>query len=303
MARRAAQKEHRQQFSGIAVGEHKTRAGKFLLATALASVLLTGCIQTAGDFGRPQQGFTQDVLLPFTGMVSARVRGEPSSFYALTEDEKELRNRAWNFLMPETDAPKGTWQQDHLAFHRILPQRSPDITLYHRTIMGGPQFGTLIGDSPIVRRIANPAGSFSSLVSRYNRVRDSITADHALVPYFKLTATQVVQADHIRARSLGHIANLTDEQRKEALERICENALIIARVNWAFFDRAAQYRYSLEHLLVEGPEREAIPAERTLMAFEQDIGRFTKDTHMPAQCIREAEMPPVLTPRPLVRKG
>lgn len=275
--------------------------------TALLSVLvtlpLTGCLNTTGDFGRAQKGFTEDVLLPFTGTVSGRLRGEPVSFYALTEDEKELRNRAWNFLMPEKDAPAGTWQQDHQSFYHILPPREPDITLYHRTIMGGPQFGTQIGDSPIARRVSNPAGSFTSLVSRYNRVRDRVMADHALIPYFKLIANQVTQADHVRSKSLEHVGNLTEEQRSEAQARMCENALIIARVNWAFFDKAEQYRYSLEHLMVEGPEREAIPAERTLMAYENDIGKFTRDTHIPASCMRDAEMPPVLTPRPLVRKG
>lgn len=272
------------------------------LATMLAIPLLA-CTPTTGDFGRPQSGFTQDVLLPYHGMVSARMRGEPSSYYAFTEDEKELRNRAWNFLMPESDAPKGTWQDRHSAFHRIIPPREHDITLFHRTIMGGPQFGAR-NDSPILRRQANPGHAFSSLVSRYNRVKDTITADHALVPYFKLVASQVTQADHVRARALGRVGHLTEEQRTEALERICENALIIARVNWSFYDRAAQYRYSLEHLLVEGPEREAIPSERTLMAFEADIGRFTKGAmSLPSHCLREVEMPPVLKPRPLIRKG
>lgn len=274
------------------------------LIAALVSVApLAGCVHDTGDFGRPRPGFTQDVLLPFTGTVAARYRGEPASFYALTEDEKVLRNRAWNFLMPEANAPRGAWQEHHLAFHKVLTQREPDITLYHRTIMGGPQFGTAVGDSPIWRRTMDPEGSFRSLVSRYNRVKQSIEADHALMPHFKLVAAQVTQADHTRARALGHVGNLTEEQRKEALERICENALIIARVNWAFYDKAAQYRYSLEHLLVEGPEREAIPSERSLMAFEQDIGGFTKGTVLPPQCLREAEMPPVLAPRPLVRKG
>jgi len=274
-----------------------------LALAGLLALPLAGCITTTGDFGRPQKGFTDDVLLPFTGLASARMRGEPASTYALTEDEKELRSRAWNFLLPEKDAPTGAFQHDRMSFHKILPPREPDLTLYHRTIMGGPQYGTWAGDSPIARRVSNPGGSFVSLVSRYNRVRDSISADHQLVPYFKLIANQVVQADHARERSLGHVANLTEEQRSEALLRICENAMIIARVNWAFVDRAAQYRYSLEHLMVEGPEREAIPAERTLMAFEKDIGGFTRDTHLPGQCRREAEMPPVMAPMPLVRKG
>lgn len=279
------------------------RTASLITTLGLTGIFLAGCIQQTGDFGRPHKGFSENVLYPFTGSIAAKMRSEPSSSYALTEDEKELRNRAWNFLMPETDAPKGAWHQDHTAFYRVLPPRTPDVTLYHRTIMGGPQFGTWIGDSPNWRRITNPEGAFRSLVSRYNRVRDSITTDHALIPYFKLTASQVVQADHVRVRSLAHVGHLTDEQRDNALARVCENAMIIARVNWAFFDRAGQYRYSLEHLLVEGPEREAIPAERTLMAYEQDIGGFTKDTVIPAHCLRDVEMPAVLRPRPLVRKG
>jgi len=39
------------------------------------------------------------------------------------------------------------------------------------------------------------------------------------------------------------------------------------------------------------------------MAFEQDIGAFTKGAMLPQPCLRQAEMPPVLAPRPLVRKG
>lgn len=274
-----------------------------LVSPVLAGLVLLplfGCMPTTGDFGRPQPGFTNDVLLPYTGMMAARGRGEPASVYAYTEDEKVLRNRAWKFLMPETDAPKLAWQERHLAYHRLLPPREHDVTLYHRTIMGGPQFGAGVGDSPGWRRHTNPGHAFNSLVSRYNRVRDSITSDHALVPYFRQVAAQVTQADHVRARSLDRVGHLTAEQRNEALERICENALLIARVNWAFYDRAAQYRYSLEHLLVEGPEREAVPAERTLMAFEADIGQFTKGVVLPSPC--QAEMPPVMVAKPLVRK-
>lgn len=271
-----------------------------LLGSAFA---LTGCYSTTGDFGRPKAGYTQDVLLPFTGAVAAKLRDEPSSLYAFTEDEKELRNRAWVFLNVEEKAPRMSWWEHHGAFHRLIPPRESDITLFHRTQMGGPEFGTLVGDSPIVRRAMNPGHAFRSLTSRYNVVRDRITQDHALVPHFKLIAAQVQQADHVRLNALRHVGQLTDEQASEARARVCENALIIARVNWAFFDRAAQYRYSLEHLLIEGPERESIPAERTLMAFESDIGRFTRDTVISPDCLPEAPMPPPLAARPLVRKG
>jgi len=272
-----------------------------------ATLLLGGCYQTTGDFGRPTQGVWENTVLPFTGTVSAKMRGEHASWYALTEDEKDLRNRAWRFLNPEQDAPPLTAYLDSFAFHRILPQREFDVTLYHRTVMGGPHLGAWVGDSPTLRATIGTGyggGGFRSLTSRYNRTRDVIMQDHALVPHFKLAAHQVVEADRVRAKALDHVAHLTEEQRREAIARICENALIIARVTWAFTDRAAQYRYSLEHLLIEGPEREAIPAERTLMAFEQDIAQYQKGVQMPPLCAEErAELPPVVKPGPLVRKG
>jgi hypothetical protein len=241
------------------------------LALALA---LGGCLQATGDFGRPQRGFLEDKVLPLGGTVSAKLRGEPASFYALTEDEKDLRNRAWRFLTGESNGPVLTQYQDHYAYHRVLPPRSFDVTLYHRSIMGGPHLGAIVGDSPTARALIGP-GDFRSLTSRYNRVRDSISTDHALIPYFKLVA----------------------------IARVCENALIVARVHWAFHDRAEMYRYSLEHLLVEGPEREAIPAERTLMAFENDLGRFRKEGGIiPPGCLAPVDLPPVIEARPLVRK-
>jgi hypothetical protein len=271
----------------------------FILAGAMG-LALSGC--SAGDFGRPQQGVWENSILPTIGVAAARSRGEPASWYALTEDEKELRNRAWNFLMPEADAPLLTRIEDQLAFHRLLPPRGEDVTLFHRTVMGGPQFSGGVGYSPGLRMLTGME-KFRSLTSRYNRVRDVIMADHALIPNFKQVAAQVTQADHVRTRSLDHIAHLTEEQRSEAMSRICENALIIARVQWAYHDRAAQYRYALEHLLVEGPEREAIPAERTLMAFEADIGRFRKETVDAKACNGPVDLPMPLEPRPLVRKG
>ncbi|MBN8532672.1 MAG: hypothetical protein J0L51_01155 [Rhizobiales bacterium] len=286
-------------------GRDKFRVKKHGILGILFGTLglaLSGCYTATGDFGRPVQGVWENSILPTAGMFSARLRGEPSSWYALTEDEKELRNRAWLFLMPETDAPSLTQLQDHFGYHRLLPPRDFDITLYHRTIMGGPYLGGMVGYSPTLR-VWTGGQSFRSLTSRYNRTRDVITADHAMVPHFKLIAAQVIQADHVRAKALHHVPNLTAEQKNEAIQRICENALIISRVHWAFHDRAAQYRYSLEHLLVEGPEREAIPAERTLMAFEADIGRFRKGTMIPSACTEPVELPAPLEPRPLVRKG
>lgn len=271
---------------------------------ALAAILalpLFGCSAT-GDFGRPRHGFVEEKLLPFTGSISARMWGQPSSLYALTEDEKDLRTRAWHFLVPEQDAPLATRLQDHAAFHRLLPQRSADATLFHRTIMGGPFLGAEVGDSPTLRAAA-PYTHYSSLSSRYNRVRDAIGQDHGLIAPFRQNAAQVIQADHVRLKAMDALEGITAEQRAEGMARICENAAIIARVHWAFYDRAEQYRYSLEHLVVEGPQREAIPAERSLMAFERDIGGLSQNIPPATACGEAEALPPALKPRPLTRKG
>jgi len=285
-------------------GSTPIKAARLLSGAALLALSgsLAGCYKGTGDFGRPGHGIVETRLLPFAGLLSATAQGEPASIYALTEDEKELRRRAWHFLVPEQDAPLLARLQDEMAFYRLLPAREPDITLYHRTIMGGPQLGATIGSSPILRAATGGDG-FASLTSRYNRVKDNISIDHQLVPSFKLVAAQVREADHLRAMSFAAVQNLSEEQRSQAQQRICENALITARVTWAFHDRAAQYRYALEHLLVEGPEREAIPAERSLMAFEADIGRFQKDITSARNCETPVDLPPRLEARPLVRKG
>lgn len=281
----------------------KIQARSFGLVSLALLMPLVGCTPT-GDFGRPHQGVLEQKILPFTGSISAKLRGQPTSLYALTEDEKDMRARAWHFLMPEHDAPSLTQLEDYAAYHRLLPERAPDVTLFHRTIMGGATTGLANVDSPILRASA-PYGHFASLTSRYHRVRDAIVRDHGLIPPFRRVAAQVVQADHTRFKALDTIHEVTQEQRSEALARICENAAIIHRVHWAFYDRAEQYRYSLEHLVIEGPEREAIPAERSLIAFERDIGQMGQmmTPVLGAGCQSDTSAPPALQPRPLSRKG
>jgi hypothetical protein len=61
-------------------------------------VLLGSCAQE-GDFGRPKAG-AWNSLVETTGTLAARERGEPSSQFPLTDEERTLRDRAWRFLMP-----------------------------------------------------------------------------------------------------------------------------------------------------------------------------------------------------------
>ncbi len=271
----------------------------------LLVLALAGCART-GDFGRPRAGFDNDTVLPMAGTLSAWMRGQPASFYAHTEAEKELRARAWHFLMPEDETSEPFFARDNLIADRVLPARNVDTALYHRTLMGGSALDGWVNNTPRLRRLLNPH-AFRSLVSRYHRVRDDIAEDHQLIAPFEQAAQAVVQADTARHKAFGHVSDVTEEQRAQAQARICENGALIARVHWEYFDRAAQYRYALEHLLIEGPEPQAIAAERALLAFEAEIARFTASArraglYCPVQGIAPA-LPLVQKPRPLVRKG
>src|SRR4051812_43878224 len=80
-----------------------------VLPAALAAAL-SACAET-GDFGRPKASVWNDVVLPVTGSISAQARGEAVSSYPFTDDEDELRRRAWRFIAP---AHERSW------FERIL---------------------------------------------------------------------------------------------------------------------------------------------------------------------------------------
>lgn len=214
----------------------------------LLAVPLAACNATTGDFGRPQPGAFQSSV---ESAIGPAIVGDKASRFALTEDEKELRARAWRFLVPDADRTAFEQLFERLHVVRLLPTHGPlDVTAFHRLLL---------------------RPEFRSLVSRYLRLREAIDADHALIYPFRLTAVHVRQADGVRDRALDHVGQLSGDDEAQAVARICENAAIIARVHRALFDRAAQYRYALEHLLIEGPEREAILVERSLGALEADL--------------------------------
>jgi hypothetical protein len=63
------------------------------------ALLLASCAET-GDFGRQKPGFWQDTVVPAMGRSAAYARDEPVAWGLLTDDEQELRRRAWHFVMP-----------------------------------------------------------------------------------------------------------------------------------------------------------------------------------------------------------
>jgi hypothetical protein len=210
---------------------------------ALLAFALAGCIET-GDLGRPKPSALNEIFLPSAGSLAAQVRGEPVSLYVYTDDERELRDRAWRFLMP---AHERSWFDAiiNLVRTRVLPAelQPGDRGTYYHALVGEP---------------------FRSPASRYRRLSEDAVADLKLIGPFAAVAVRVIAADAVRLRGLAHVRDLAEVQVEDALARVAENRCLIAWVRYETLARLDAYRYALERLLIEAPQGEAVAAERSL---------------------------------------
>jgi hypothetical protein len=212
-------------------------------------VLLAACTRNdTGDFGRRPDNFVTGTALPSAGLVASWWRGEPTSLYPFTDDEIEMRDRAWRFLMPAHD--KANLQQAiaELAYTRVLPPiPHSGRNHYHLLLM---------------------AEDYRSVASRYAKIGQDVEADRLLMVPFSQAAAKVCAADRVRALALNDVKDLSHRQREQAIARIAENRMLIDWVRRDMRDKAAAYRYALEHISIEAPMREAIRSEQALLALE-----------------------------------
>ena len=282
------------------MAQTNTRRAFRRLAVLVSALLLGGCVET-GDFGRPRPSIWNDGLT-FTGSLVAGVRGEYFSSNPLTNDERELRDRAFRYLMPAATHSAFEAALANVVRTRFLPRDllPVDATAYYRALL---------------------APSFRSPTSRYRQISDDIYADRALLNPFHTLAGQVLSADLVRGKTMSHVVDLHSVERAEAIARMVENVGLIAWVREALAIRICQYHYAVEHLTVAAPQADAVPVERMLKALEQefnmlerlDIGPLVGGEKqaqtgpwvrpLPACRAIVYALPDVVAVRPLVRKG
>jgi hypothetical protein len=173
----------------------------------------------------------------------------------LTDDERELRDRAWRFLMPAHEKAIFQRQVAELARTRILP-REPvidDERAYLRPLRWSR------GQSP---------------APLFNRIGEDAGADRALITPFVARARAVLRSDEARLQLMTQAGSLDEFQARSATARVKENRCLIAWVYAAAIRRAGDYRHALEQLAIEAPQVEAIRAERDVVALEAALGEF-----------------------------
>lgn len=209
---------------------------------------LPACTATDGDLGRPRPTVWTQLIAPETGFLSAAGRGEAASYFRLTDDEEQLRDRAWRFVMPGHERSVFQGEVSNLAHFRILPvsAQSTDVSDYFRALT---------------------SMSFASQASRYNRLAEDANADRLLVGPFRANAMRVVNMDRVRMRTAEASPDVVPAKQEPAMARVVENEGLIFWVCERLDFRIRSYRYALANLVVEMPSREAVRAERAIMAL------------------------------------
>lgn len=219
-----------------------------LLAACAAALSLSACTQT-GDFGRKRPNVINDTLLPLAGTASAYARSEPVSLYRMTDSENEMRDLAWGVVMPPLE---NQWRERvfaELKRTRILPANRfrIDKSFYVKALL---------------------STDFRSSRARYDRLIEDVVADtHRIEPFFAM-ASNVDRDDRVREKALAVVPEVTLRERENALARIEENGMMIAWVRVSFEERLLAYRYALDRLVLETPDRASVEAEAAIRAFE-----------------------------------
>ncbi len=206
-----------------------------------------------GDFGRPTPSIWTSTILPAAGFASGAARGEPPSLFALTDDEQQMRDRAWRYIMPAHEKSYFYRVLGELARTHVLPKEAlvPDPTIYKRAIWA----------------------TTASPVSRYRRLTDDIDADRALIPPFAAVTARVEAADDIRRGAMRHLS-VQGYERENAELRLAENVGLSIWVCELIAQRIEAYDVALNGLVVEVPHKIAVESERALTRLKQDAAAF-----------------------------
>jgi hypothetical protein len=257
------------------------------IAGAVLLLAVTGACAERGDFGRVKTHSTWNDILTETGAIAASIRREPVSLYSFTDDEKELRDRAWRFLVPAHEFAWFERALGDLSAKRVLPPGIPgaDPTVYHRA---------LLSDGAV-----SPA-------SRYRRLGEDAAADARLLPALTAVANRVLAADGVRLKTLNYAQHVEPVDVANAHARVAENRCLVAWVVFGLEGRIANYRHALEHLVIETPQAHAIPAERSvtfLAGQARLLDRFAVPPLDSGACGGEVIAPVPAGPVPVVAKG
>ncbi len=229
-------------------GRERTTSFAVLFAAAFLS---GGCVLN-GDFERIRPELVGDNMHDWVGRDAVRGIGGPVSEFRTTDQERELRDRAYALIEPPYN--RGRWEsvlREYGFFNNPERPEPFDRTEY------------LYKLHKVYRH--SEASAYAQIVT------DTRNDVDRLQPFFAV-AGRVTDMDRRRKESLAHVSNLNPREHGNAIARNKENAAIIAWVCAALKQRTMSYRYALERLVVAVPSAGAAEADRAigLLATRRD---------------------------------
>ncbi|MBU1304613.1 MAG: hypothetical protein KKF33_03715 [Alphaproteobacteria bacterium] len=235
------------------------RACLRVLSMVVLAGLAAACVaRPTGDFGRATPGLLHDTAMPMAGNMLASARKEPVSRFNVTDQEEEMHDRVWRFLV----APHAKdWLFDsavELQRTRIIPPKDESYRTdrYYRWLK---------------------STQYQSSRTRYSTVGSHATIDIETLPTTFAAICAVIAVDQQRAAALGTLApQLPPTAGEDVTARKAENNAYIA-----WFVRALNYRYqsydfALDSLLVETPHEQSIAVDETLRRLDVFVGRANR---------------------------
>lgn len=220
---------------------------KRIAAFFLASLMLLGgpgaSAHEIGDFGRVKPGVLNDKIIPETDRLLRRMGGQPVSNFNWTDQEREMRDRIYRFLIAR-DVKDWAFDYEHiLMVASVVSTRPTHDDLYYKWLTHK---------------------HFASSRIRYNRIADDVGADLMTLPSTFNAICAVLQVDKQRAAAAAGLTDIELSMRVEMDTRRAENGLYVGRFVGALRYRYASYGYALDHFLVETPHTEAVRVDARL---------------------------------------
>lgn len=233
------------------------RFNRGLAALAIMVTLgagLAGCARPVGDLGRAAPSVMHDEIMPALGKVRASGAGEPVSNFNMTDQEREMHDRVWRFLV----APHARdWFYDTaVELQRTRLSRETDLQFtpdrYYQHLR---------------------STNYASSRVRYQTVASDISADIATIPATFIAICNVIEGDRQRAIAVDNVRLGAPDGTYQVGARTWENDRTI---NW--FVRALGYRHqaystALDRLLVETPHEEGRVVDALLAEMEGYVHR------------------------------
>lgn len=220
------------------------------LILLLAGSALAGC--SGGDFGRTRADFRNDDMHRWMGTEATGSVGKKGSQFQLTEQERQLRDLAYQFIEPPLSRP--AWKSV-FGDYQPLPAPWRQKVVFDRTA-----YGRNLIDEP-----------HRSFASRYSLLIDEVRDDITRFEPFFATAIQVIELDRKRNASLNVISDLSPREKADAVARMEENTLIVQWVQQSLERRISSYRWALERLVIQAPDGMAADADRQI----NELARLT----------------------------